>query len=107
MATGLLGIIGNQLTKRFLRKAEKHEKIKIFAEAKLDMISDMISKALIDTNMSDDKYTRILNELIKCRERKEELRSETTKMFNGESREGREVLRRKFNENRVENRVKN
>ena len=72
LATGLLGIIGNQSNKTVIRKAVKHEKIKILTEAKLYTISDMISKALIDNDISGVEYTRILNELIKYREIKEE-----------------------------------
>ena len=55
LATGILVIKCNQLNKRFIRKAEKHEKIRVLTEAKLDTISDMISKALIDNKISDEE----------------------------------------------------
>ena len=90
LATGLLGIIGNQSNKTVIRKAAKHEKIKILTEAKLDTISDMISKALIDNDISGVEYTRILNELIKYREIKEERWPKSKKMINEEACESKE-----------------
>ena len=60
---GLLGVIGNQLTKRLRLEPEKHEKIRILAEAKLDMSIDMTFKTLIDNNISYEEYSTMLNEL--------------------------------------------
>ena len=81
LAMGLLRIIGNQFN---IRKAEKHEKIIILAEVKLDtnsekldMNSDVFSKALIHNKISDEDYTRILNEFMTNREIKEEIRSKS------------------------------
>ena len=51
----------------------------------------MISKALLDDKISDKEYTLILNELIKYREIKGEMRSKSKKMINEESREGKEI----------------
>ena len=55
-------------------KAEKHEKIKVLAEAKLNTISDHISKALIDGVVDDKEFSLILSELEKYKEMKEEIR---------------------------------
>ena len=54
-------------------KAEKLEKIKVLAEAKLNTISDHISKALIDGVVDDKEFSLILSELEKYKEMKEEI----------------------------------
>ena len=53
--TGFLSIIGKYSVKRSMSKAEKHEKIKTIASAKLDMISSHISKALSDNKVVDEE----------------------------------------------------
>ena len=87
LATGLMGIVGGQVNKRLMQKAEKHEKIKVLAEAKLNTISDLISKALNDDKVSDEEYTLILSELTKYREMKEEIRTSTKKVIDDETRQ--------------------
>lgn len=75
LGTGLLSIVGGQTNKKLSMKAEKHEKIKTLAEAKLNSISDLISKALIDNNISDEEFSLILSELEKFNLMREEIRS--------------------------------
>lgn len=58
-----------------MMKAEKHEKIKTLADAKINTISDHISKALKDNTISHDEYSLILDELEKFNCMKEEIRS--------------------------------
>ncbi|KAH3696869.1 hypothetical protein DPMN_084349 [Dreissena polymorpha] len=50
----LLSIVGGQTNKKLSLIAEKHEKIKTLADAKLSTISDLISKALADDQISDE-----------------------------------------------------
>ena len=69
--TGLLSIIGKYSVKRSMSKAEKHEKIKTIASAKLDTISSHISKALSDNKVNDDEFRHILEELEKYKVMKE------------------------------------
>jgi hypothetical protein len=57
LGAGLLSIVGSQINKKLTCKAEKHEKVRVLAEAKLDTISDHISKALRDDMVSDEEYT--------------------------------------------------
>src|SRR6218665_1184226 len=73
----LLIIIGGQVSKRLVLKVAKHEKIKTLAEAKLNAIISLISKALVDDNISDEGYSLILNEFVKFNEMKEEIRSKS------------------------------
>ncbi len=75
LGTGLLGIIGGQVNKVMMRKAEKHEKIKTIAEAKLNTINDLVSKALTDNLVSQEEFTLILSEQTKYRQMKEEVRT--------------------------------
>ena len=58
-----------------MSKAEKHEKIKTIASAKLDTISSHISKALSDNKVTDEEFRLILEELEKYKVMKEEVRT--------------------------------
>ncbi|KAH3800411.1 hypothetical protein DPMN_154044 [Dreissena polymorpha] len=75
LGLGLLYIVGRQNNKQLSMKAEKHEKIKTLADAKLNTISDLISKALAYDQISDEEYLLILSELDKFNQMKEEIRS--------------------------------
>ena len=75
LAVGLLSIIGTAVNKKMMLKAEKHEKIKVLAGAKLNTINDHISKALKDEKISDEEYSLILSESAKFEQMKEEIRS--------------------------------
>src|SRR6218665_3651259 len=77
VCVGLLIIIGGQISKKIVLKVAKHEKIKTLAEAKLNTISSLISKVLVDDNISDEEYSLILNEFVKFNEMKEEIRSKS------------------------------
>ena len=63
--TGLLSIIGKYSVKKSTSKAEKHEKIKTIASAKLDTIASHVSKALSDNKVIDEEFKLILEELEK------------------------------------------
>ena len=43
-------------------KKSKHRKIDLFTKNKLDSIEKVISKALIDFNISHEEFTLIINE---------------------------------------------
>jgi hypothetical protein len=75
LVTGLLSLKGSQINKKLSLKAEKYEKIKTLADAKLNTISDHISKALKDDLISDEEYMFILSELEKFNSIKTEIRS--------------------------------
>ena len=79
--TGFLSIIGKYSIKKSTSKAEKHEKIKTIASAKLDTIASHISKALSDDKVTDEEFRLILEELEKYKLMKEEVRSKTKKMI--------------------------
>ena len=75
IGAGVFSIVGRVINRKFTLKTEKHEKIKMLAEARLNTISHCVSKALEDDYISDEEYTLILNELVKFNEMKEEIRS--------------------------------
>ena len=54
--TGFLSIIGKYSVKKSTSKAEKHEKIKLIASAKLDTIASHVSKALSDNKVTDEEF---------------------------------------------------
>jgi hypothetical protein len=95
LGAGALSVIGHQINKKLKLKAEKHEKIKTLADAKLNTISDHVSKALRDDQISDEEYSLILSELEKFNDMKEVTRSklklgideETKKSFINQGRE--------------------
>ena len=99
--TGLLSIIGKHSVKKSTSKAEKHEKIKTIASAKLDTITSHVSKALSDNKVIDEEFQLILEELEKYKVMKEEVRSKTKKKIETETEEtlierGRQEARESF-----------
>ena len=74
-----LSIVGKYSVKKFTSKAEKHEKIKMIASAKLDTIASHVSKALSDNKVIDEEFQLILEELEKYKVMKEEVRTNTEK----------------------------
>ena len=77
--TRFLSIIGKYKVEKCTSKAEKHEKIKTIASAKLDTITSHVSKALSDNKVIDEEFQLILEELEKYKVMKEEVRSKTKK----------------------------
>ena len=84
-----------------MSKAEKHEKIKTIASAKLHTITSHISKALSDNKVTDEEFRLILEELEKYKVMKEEVRTKTKKKIVTETEEslierGRQEARESF-----------
>ena len=101
LVTGLLSIIGKRNVKKSTSKAEKHDKIKMIASAKLDTIASHISKALSDNKVTDEEFQLILEELEKYKVMKEEARSKNKKKIATEMEEtlierGRQEARESF-----------
>jgi hypothetical protein len=97
IGAGVFGVIGRIVSGKFTTKAEKHEKIKTLVEAKLNTISEYISKALEDDSISDDEYCLILHEFEKYKEMKEEIRTKI-KVSVDEEVENREAMTVSFND---------
>ena len=76
LGAGLLFIVGGFLSRHLILKAEKHRKIKLLADKKLNVISDLVSKALDDETISDEEFSLVLSELDKFFDKKEKIRLE-------------------------------
>ena len=60
-------------------KKKEHDKILMLAKSKLNSIETLISQALIDMEISHEKFITILNEKGKYERMKDNLRSENEK----------------------------
>ena len=58
LGAALLFIVGGFPSRHLILKAEKHHKIQLLADKKLNVISDLVSKALDDETISDEEFTR-------------------------------------------------
>ena len=76
IGAGLLFIVGGFVSRFLILKAEKHYKITLLADKKLNVISDLVSKALDDETISDEKFSLVLSELDKFFDKKEKIRLE-------------------------------
>ena len=65
LGAGLLFIVGGVVSRRLILKAEKHNTIKLLADKKFNVISDLVSKALDDETISDEEFSLVLSELDK------------------------------------------
>jgi len=70
LGAGLLFIIGGFVSRSLIPRVEKHERIKLLADKKLNLIGDLFSKALNDHMISDEEYSLILSELNKFVQKK-------------------------------------
>ena len=99
--TGFLSIIRKYSVEKSTSKAEKHEKVKTIASAKLDTITSHVSKALSDNKVTDEEFRLILEELEVYKVMKEEVISKTKKKIATETEEtlierGRQEARDSF-----------
>ncbi len=101
VGTGMISLIGSVVNRKLLARAEKHEKITVLAAAKLNTISDHISKALKDDVVTDEEYALILSENIKYTQMKDEIRKRTRVILDDEAKnsfinQGREQAMNNF-----------
>ena len=68
------------------RKVTKHKKIYTLALAKLNSVSELVSKALADKRISDSEFTIILYEVQKYHDLKAAIRDGVKKTENKETR---------------------
>ena len=87
VATGALSLIGNIFSKKATTKAQKHLRISVTANSKLDTIASHISKALMDDFVSNEEFNLILEEMNKYKALKEEIRNNTKKKLKNEEKE--------------------
>ena len=63
------------------KKKKKHDKIVLLAKSKLNSIEVLISKDLVDSNISHDKFVLMNNVLKKYHDMKEEIKIWRLKQF--------------------------
>jgi len=56
-------------------KARKHDEIRVLAESKLDTIADHVSAAIMDGQISDEEFRRIMAELRTYEQMKADIRA--------------------------------
>ena len=59
----LLFIVWGFVSRHLILKVEKHHNIKLLADKKLNVIIDLVSKALDDETISDEEFSLVLSEL--------------------------------------------
>lgn len=98
IGTGGLCLIAKYANKKLKVKENKHQKIHILAESKLDTIHNHVSKAMIDGFISDDEFKLVLEEVEKYRILKEQLRKKTNNNDNTDKffEKGKEEMIKKF-----------
>ena len=84
LGSGVLSIALTFLANKLEEKAEKHERICTLASSKLNSTSDMVSKALEDSNINETEYNLIVKEHEKYLEMKKNLRESLTKRDSNE-----------------------
>ena len=82
---GLLSAGFTVVSKRLERKVTKHENIYTLALAKLNSVSELVSKALADKRISDSEFTIIFREVQKYHELKAAIRDGVKKIENKET----------------------
>ena len=98
IGTGFLCVLAKYANKKLRTKEDKHRKIQILAESKLNTIHDYVSKAMIDGYIDDKEFRLILEEVEKYRGMKEYLRKKMAKENTEKEfiERGREEMKKKF-----------
>lgn len=88
LGAGGLSAAANLICDKVLSsKAKKHYQIMMLAQAKLNTISDHISKALKDNEISDEEFRLILSEIDKYNQMKEDIRTKTKTKLDDETKQ--------------------
>ena len=71
---GIISAIATVLTKRLTKKISKHESTVTLAKAKINTVSDLVSKALRDNRIDEQEFALIMAESAKYEQLKNEIR---------------------------------
>ena len=75
LVCGVATVIAKIILTRLEGKAQKHDEIRVLAEAKHDSIRDLVSKALVDGAVDDHEFRLVLDEMERYRAMKENIRT--------------------------------
>jgi hypothetical protein len=81
VACGLAGIGCKYVSRKLQAKTRKHDEIRVLAETKLNTVSDHISHALKDNDISDEEFRMVLDEAEKYQEMKQGNRAKAVHAF--------------------------
>jgi len=103
IGTGFLSVLAKITNKKLQTKEDKHRRIYILAESKLNSIHNHVSKAITDGYISDEEFSLVLEEAEKYREMKEKLRKENNQKLKDIKKEsifekGNNEVREKYKE---------
>ena len=88
LGLGGLSVVGNLICDKILAgKARKHYQINVLAQSKLNTISDHISKALNDNEISDEEFTLIISEVEKYYQLRDEIRHKIKTKIDNETKD--------------------
>ena len=94
--TSLLLSLATAITRKsfkiFTVKQEKHDAIKLLAQSKLDSITDIISQAMQDGDISPTEFHKVLQEVEKYRKLKANIRNQAMVKVKGITKEQREEI---------------
>ena len=76
LACGLLGVAGKAVSLRLAVKAKKHAEIRVLALGKLNTISDRVSTALVDGEISNHEFHLVLDEVETYHKMKAQIRAD-------------------------------
>lgn len=93
IGTGVMNIVGRVVNKKFVAKANKHERIKDLAETQLNTIMAHVSQAWNDGKIDDEEFQLIVTEFMKYNELKEEIRTKTKKFIDEQNAQKNDMLR--------------
>jgi hypothetical protein len=71
---GALAFASKSINTKLLKKAEKHDEIRMLAMAKLNSIANKVSTALQDGSVSDEEFKLIIGEMDKYQQMKADVR---------------------------------
>ena len=94
--TSLLLSLANAITQKsfkiFTVKQEKHDAIKLLAQSKLDSITNIISQAMQDGDISPTEFHKVLQEVEKYRKLKADIRNQAKTKVKEITKEQREEI---------------
>ena len=72
---GAVAVASKFINTKLLKKAEKHDEIRMLAMAKLNSVANKVSSALEDGNISDEEFKLIMEEMDKYQQMKTDIKN--------------------------------
>lgn len=98
LAIGGVTTIASFLSKRFVKKLEKHDKISELAGSKLSSINHIVSKAMDDGKISDSEYKLVLDDFEEYKKEKRSIQENARQAISSTSPQEMEEIKKKFTE---------